>query len=285
MDDVSRLNKRHAGAPPAKEAAMPGQTVAQRRDILEDLLRRTVISRLCLAHPGDGPPVAATAPERMGPGSDQAVALTRILRHESQGEVDRSVDWLIESGCSIEALLIDLIPAIESHLFTASLEDIGDHADVTLALWRLQELVERLSLRTEAAAATRNGRRVLLATTEPARFRLRLLIAAEILTHDGWDVAVAPESALVGVPAPLLQDGFSLMLLASEKTPTETLTATIRQCRRQAASQDLRVLVLSAALAARPDRMMRLGADAVAPDLRAARLQTGRLLALLPPLA
>ena len=284
MAHATRLNYRSGGTSTATDPS-PGPSArdAHRRDILEDLLRRTVISRLCLAHHGDAPHGPPPTPGRMGPDSDQAVTLTEILRHDSQGKVDRAVDWLVESGCSIETLLIDLIPAIEGRLHTASLEEGGDHADVTLALWRLQELTERLNLREEQVAAPRNDRQVLLATAEPARFRLRLLIAAEMLDHDGWDVSVTPESALVALPDLLCDDPITLMVLSCEATSPETLATTIRHCRRQAANPDLRVLVMSAALAARPDRMMRVGADAAAPDLRGARRQAGRLLALLPP--
>lgn len=284
MADVTRLKQSRDGAPVLRDRLAPDDGAAHRRGILEDVLRRSIISRLCLAHPDQTPPGRFLAPQGMDTDSDQVRVLMGILRHDSQADVDRSVEWLIEEGCSVEELLIDVIPAIETRLHAASLADSGDHADVTLALWRLQELVERLGLRAgQTPPLPRHARRVLLATGEPALFRLRLQIAAEVLDRDGWEVATLGEATLSALPDIIAAETYALLVLASEKTSVESLAGLIRQSRRRSGNPDLKVLIVSAALAARPDRLVRLGADAAASDLRSARLQTSRLLTLMPP--
>ncbi len=284
MADVTRLTRRQAGALAVRETPMPDGAAAHRRGILEEVLRRSVISRLCLAHPDQAPPGRFQSPEGASDDADPVRTLMRILRHDSQSEVDRSIEWLIESGCGIDELLVDVVPAIETRLHEASLADSGDHADVTLALWRLQELVERLALRTaNSPPPPRHERRALLATGEPALFRLRLQIAGEMLDRDGWGVATIGEATLSALPDLMAAETHALLVLASEKTSVESLAGLVRQCRRRCGNPDLKVLIMSAALAARPDRLVRLGADAAAADLRSARLQAGRLLALMPP--
>jgi hypothetical protein len=254
---------------------------------LEDVLRQTVITRLRLAHPEVEPGARNPGDQHGGSAgqfvSGQVADFADKLRHDSQASVDRAVAWLIDRNAGLETLLLDLAPQVEQRLHAANAAETGDHADVTLALWRLQELVERLSLQyQDAATAPRHERRALLATAEPASYRLCLQVAAERLNHDGWDVSCDSETTLPDLAVIAAGDWIALVVIASERAPVDTLAGAIRTLRRASANPDLRVLVMSDALVKRPDRLVRLGADAAAADIRQASVQAARLLALMP---
>jgi hypothetical protein len=252
-------------------------------DILGMLLRQTVISRLRLAHPNiASATVPAEAPLREPASADDVEGFVEMLRWDDQAQVDACVESMIECDCGVDGMLLDLVPRAESQLRDLGHTEGGEHADITLGHWRLQELVERLSARFQATGPlTRHERHALISTSAPPSGRLQMQIVAESLNRDGWNVWCEFQSG----PAELVEivrcDWFALVLIATDTDKVEPLGATISALRRASVNPDLRILVMSPGLARRPDRLVRVGADAAAANVRQASVQAQRLLDLM----
>jgi hypothetical protein len=261
-------------------------TSDQCRAVLDQLLRQTVISRLRLAHP-DGSPLPRPSKTQTKPLHVLDLAditrFTALLRTGEQFQVDACAEQLIEQSYDLDTMFLDIMPLVEARFEALGREGNGHLADVTLGTWRLQELVERLTPRFQAAAVTvPTGRRALLGSPESSGQHLRLMIASESLIRDGWDAWPATHAQSAEMIEIVHLDWFALAVMVFDQLGTEPLSTLIRGMRRASVNPELRVLVVSAALARRPDRMARLGADAAAADIRHAAVQARRLSLLMP---
>jgi hypothetical protein len=269
--------------PPYARGGPDGDSAALCRAVLDQVLRQTVISRLRLAH---GDSVAQSeliaAPDPV----ESAEQLSALLRRGSQHDVDERVESLLSQG-DIDTLFMEILPAadiaVRDH-HDAGGSGRGCEAEPALAAWRLQEMIERLSPRFQAAGATRpHGRRVLLAQVEASTHHIPLLLADECLTRDGWDVwseSHGDGGVLLGM---VHSEWFAMVTIEAADAAVDQLARMVRGLRRASCNDQIRVLVISSALARRPDRLARLGADAAAGGLRHACGQAQRLLALMPP--
>jgi hypothetical protein len=177
---------------------------------------------------------------------------------------------------------MDVLPAAD--LLVNAQQEAGDHAAATLAASRLQDLVERLSAPFQSAAHIRaHGHRVLLAQAKPQGRRVQLQLAEECLIRNGWDVWCEPRLGAAELTRMVQREWFAMAALDAAEVPLDQLSPLVRALRRDSCNRNLRVLVISQALASAPDRMARLGADAAASGLRHACAQAERLLALMPP--
>jgi hypothetical protein len=253
------------------------------RAVLDKLLRQTVISRLRLAHID---PAAPLGPVPLEDPAESAAQLAGLLRRGTQRELDERVELLLEQG-DIDTLFMDILPAVDVAVRDDG-ENAGDsvrggEAGPALACWRLQEMIERLSARFQAAGAVRpHGRRVLLAPAEPFAQHIPLLLAGECLTREGWDVWSEPRDGAAELGRMVAGEWFAMVTIEAGTAPVDSLARIVRGLRRASCNDQIRVLVISGALARRPDRLARLGADAAASGLRHACAQAQRLLALLP---
>jgi hypothetical protein len=260
-----------------------GESAALCRAVLDTLLRQTVISRLRLAHPDPAAPIGATlAPDPQ----DSAEQLAVLLRRGAQRDVDDRVESLLQIG-DVDTLFMDILPAadaaVRGHTACGTDTVAGGEAGPALAAWRLQEMIERLSPRFQAAGAVRpHGRRVLLAQAEPSAEHIPLLLAGECLTREGWDVWSEPRGDTAALARMVQDEWFAMATIDAGDAPVDQLARLVRALRRASCNDQLRILVISSALARRPDRLARLGADAAASGLRHASAQAQRLLALLP---
>jgi hypothetical protein len=286
MNANDMLSSRHPSTSLAASYARggpDGDSAALCRAVLDQVLRQTVISRLRLAH---GDAVLQSEFLEAADPVESAEQLSALLRRGSQHDVDERVESLLSQG-DIDTLFMDVLPAadiaVRDH-HDAGGSGRGCDAEPALAAWRLQEMIERLSPRFQAAGAARpHGRRVLLAQVAPSTHHIPLLLAEECLTRDGWDVwseSHGDASVLMGM---LQSEWFAMVTIDAADAAVDQLARLVRGLRRASCNNQIRVLVISSALARRPDRLARLGADAAAAGLRHACAQAQRLLALMPP--
>ena len=286
ISKMSHANESTSRAPACFSA--PRKSVAadtqQCRDVLDRVLRQTVISRLCLAHAQCATDCRDTVADDVPVEIDARCIdqFAEILRHGDRQQVDAFGEALVARDFGVESMLLDVIPAAAARLSVIAADACGDQADFLLAHWRLREMVEQLAPRLQAAAPIRrHGRSALIGTCDRAGDRLWLQIAGELLCRDGWDTWSEPEAAADALVRGVRSDWFALVVLASQGYDVDALAGLIHCLRRASCNPDLRVLVVSPGLATRPDRMARLGADAAARDVRQAGVQARRMLALM----
>jgi methanogenic corrinoid protein MtbC1 len=212
----------------------------------------------------------------------QVRELTQLLIHSG---IDRSlayVDAVREAGVSSERVLMELLSPASEWLGDLWCEDKACFAEVTTALWRLQELLNHISPDFQHNARPPHGARILLCATPGEAHVFGMKVLAEFLRRDGWDVRDEPMAnvhELLGAVRHEWYDviGFSLAC----DNGVERLASTIREARAQSRNPELKVMVGGAAFNTRPDWVALTGADATAVSAQQAVLHARQLLGLI----
>lgn len=265
---------RHAeprwSAPPRQPPVPPEPRAAARSPaVLVRVIESEVIPRLLMAHQTDprrAAPVAIDATV-IAPEDIDALALI-TLRRTSQDMVAHLEPFLTR-GVPLPVVLVDLLGPVGRRLGEWWEEDRCDFIEVTMGLWRLQEVVHELASLAPAAgrAAERAASRALFATCPGDQHTLGAVIAEELFRRAGWET----ESA-IAEDGPTLFDrvgeqAFDMVgLTVGNAESLRDLAATVASLRACSRNPRVVVMVGGAAFAENPALAIKLGADGTAPN-------------------
>jgi methanogenic corrinoid protein MtbC1 len=252
-----------------------------------------IIPRLLLVH---GVPVGATPAQgdRMVTADDNAAGSDSLVDELAQrcigGDASRVWDLVSEQaarGMSIDAIELDLLAPAARRLGDLWLEDRCDFTQVTVGLTRLRQTLRRLAPDTDVldpqiVEPQGRDRRVLLAPLPGEQHTFGLLLVADFLRRDGWQVHEPIGATLDDLVALVRRDDFAIVgLSAGSSDNLEPMTAAIAALRRAAVKRPVGVLVGGAAFSGKPDCALRVGADATVADASAVSACAERLIGLL----
>lgn len=184
------------------------------------------------------------------------------------------VDQHIGEGSTIDSIFIDLLAPSARRLGEYWEEDQGDFVDVTMGLWRLQEILRELTLRFPPPAVAGFGQRSALFSTMPGeQHSLGTLMIAECFYRAGWDADILIEptqSELIGKFAKRHYDLIGLTV--SRDCPSATLTNLVNAIRSVSDNPATRIMVGGRVINERPELIEKCGADATAKDAPSAVL-------------
>ena len=243
------------------------------------LVEGEIIPRLLLVHRGDRTRNAG------GPAAIDSDMVERFavaaLTTEAYGLL-AEVDALLAQGVAVETLFLDLLAPAARHLGVLWDNDICDFVDVTMGLWRLQEIVHELAARVPGAAERRGARRALFAGVPGAQHGFGTIMVDEFFRRAGWATRCEPvvtEAALLGAVA---DEWFELVgLTASCDDHLTPLPQLIAEIRARSKNPRVGIMVGGPAVNAHPARAATCGADASAADGREAVLVAEALLDVL----
>lgn len=239
---------------------------------LQRTIESDVIPRLMMAHRAGAipPEVARAAGEELS-----TADVEEFVRRVREGPGDRALDYvkaLRHGGVDAEAVYLDLLAPAARRLGELWEQDECDFVRVTMALGRMQRILRKLTPCFHKSGDPSNcSGRTLLTCVPGEEHSLGLLIVAEFFVREGWAVQVgAPFEAdeildMVG-ERPFDVVGFSV---ACDDNLHE-LSRHIGRIRDRAVNDDLAILVGGQAFRDRPELSEKVGADASAPDARAA---------------
>ncbi len=250
-------------------------------------LRRTIefeiIPRLMLAH---GVPVNDdTAPEAAAcdPG-EEANRVADLLLRQDVDAARAHVQALRHAGMPIEQIYLQLLAPAARRLGALWEADLCDFTQVTVGLWRLQQIVHEhgTAFQREGAAAP-NGRRALLMPAPGSQHTFGLLLVGEFFRRAGWEVSGDPTISLQLASRWIAEESFDLigMSIGSE-SHAEAVASAILLLRRVSKNRDVVVTVGGPLVNLDPGIVQRVGADATAPDAAAAVALAERLVARHP---
>ena len=261
---------------------LPGLAEPHAADLLPFALHRLVegeiIPRLLLAHRGDATAPRAAAP---GPGTAERFAVA-ALQQEAYGLLVE-VDAMLAGGNTVEGIFLDVLAPAARHLGLMWDADECDFVDVTMALWRLQEIVHELAARMPGAAERRGGeRRALFAPLPGEQHGFGSLMVEEFFRRAGWTTASelsATEADLVGL---VRGRWFELVgLTVTCETNVARLPGLIAALRGASRNPRLGIMVGGKVFTDHPELARGCGADATAADARQAVLVAETLLDVL----
>ena len=239
---------------------------------LERTIEEQIIPRLMMMHrTAVEAPQAAPMPAN-ALRSDNVAELARLVVGRDGDDAFGYVQGLRERGVPLEQIYLDLLVPTARLLGEMWNADYCDFTDVTIGLWRLQQLLHNLSPAFLNDAQPRSADRRLLLVPEPReQHTFGLIMVAEFFRRAGWDVWDEPLSSREALLDLIRREAFSVVgLSVGYDARLDSLKETIRLVRQQSRNRDVKVMVGGALFVERPDRVALVGADSTASDGREA---------------
>lgn len=263
-----------SGRPPIRAISLGG------------LVEGEIIPRLLLAHCEAHQEVhdiggeafdPAAAGGGFQPGEAEQFAI-RPLELEA-AELLAEVEVFLARGVSVESIMVDLLAPSARHLGELWEDDECDFVDVTMGLWRLQEVMREIALRSPSLVRFFSAAPTVLFTPMPGdQHSFGALMVEEIFARSGWqsEVLFKPERhELLAIVAERSLDLVGLTL--SCDCPTGTVAELIAAIRAVSANSETRVIIGGPQVNSDPGLVALVGADGTASDARSALALAQRL--------
>ena len=252
------------------------------QDPVRDLLEGEIIPRLMMAHMVDG----AIWPRRERITIDSLDTQDFVglpLRLEA-ADLLEEVDRFLEQGVSVEDVYLDLLAPAARYLGELWKSDECDFVDVTMGLWRLQEVMREVSRRSPPKPDPIGQARSAVFCPIPGdvhSFGAQMI--EEVFARAGWhsEVLLKPERRelldyVSSQPVDLVG------LTVSRDSPISALSGLVRAIRSVSMKPNLCVLVGGHMINENPALVERIGADGTGVDARAALATAERLVPASP---
>ncbi len=238
-----------------------------------------VIPRLLLAHLAGLAPAPKAAPtEQLTP--DDVQEFGGLILGVDHTRAYAFVDMKRAEGQTLESVILDLLAPTASYLGELWKADRCSFTEVTVGLSRLRQMLRDLSPEFEdEEPGWRHGRRALLLAAPGEQHTFGLFVVEAFFRREGWDVSGGQIDTHDEIAHLLDKQWFAIagFSLSSERF-LDRLAALIRVVRRNSCNRDIGVLVGGPLFIEQPHLAELVGADAFAPDGRAAALLARTLL-------
>ncbi len=239
-------------------------------DSVNTLIQSEIIPRLLMAHAvgsGAGKPKLARpiTPE------DAARFALLPLRLETPGLMIE-VDKFVADGASVETICIDLLAPAARKLGEMWDSDECDFLDVTMGLWRLQEVMREIAAREPSTHDFLNPRRSALFSPMPGDIHnFGTLMIEEVFARSGWQSAALVKPERRELLDRLARQRFDLVgLTLGRNCPSAAVANLIKAMRKVAANPRIIVLIGGRVVNENPALVAEVGADGTGQDALAA---------------
>ena len=268
------------------------RTVRPKREELphEAPLRRTieadVIPRLVLTHPLA--PLREETAHGSVPDSDRIARFAELILAPDQEAARAHIEALRAHGVRLETIYLDLVVPTASYLRYLWNADLYDFAEITLALWRLQQLVRGFGAAFRGEGNRREtGLRALLVPGPNAKHELPylmfgLVMVGEFLRRDGWDTWIEPDPTSRNFAEIIRSQWFDVVeFLVSGNGRLDVLASNIRLVHRQSPNPAVGVILSGQVFVENPELVLLVGGDITAIDACQGARQAQKLVGLL----
>lgn len=233
---------------------------------LAGLIESQIIPRLLVAcrnqsiRPGD------ISRDRISASQAEGFAAV-VLRLEAHTLMEQ-VDGFIARGASVEAVLVDLLAPTARQLGLWWEEDACDFVDVTMGLWRLQQIVYELSARSPGKAPIfGQSRKAVFSVFPGSDHSFGTVIVEECFRREGWQTSLltsATDHQLINMVAEQHYDVIGLTITREDEMAIAP--SLIGRIRGRSRNPMLGVIVGGRIFTQSPELAMQIGADATAAD-------------------
>jgi methanogenic corrinoid protein MtbC1 len=198
---------------------------------------------------------------------DIATFTDLTIRAEASSLLD-FVDNCLATGNSVESVYVNLLAPAARKLGVFWEEDSEDFVEVTMGLWRIQEVLHELALRVPPHSRSGHGRRSALFSTMPGeQHSLGTLMISECFQRAGWDTDVLMEPTQAELMDMLAQRPFDLIgLTISNDCSQNMLCGLIKSIRSVSSNQQIRVMIGGRFVNENPSLIDECSADGTAID-------------------
>ena len=260
-----------AAANPFSLATFRGHIDAEYARSLTSLIESEIIPRMMVAH-ATGLPIADPTDKNAAVDAFEVEAFAPLVMQVEADEVLAHVESMIARGVPFESVLVDLLAPTARLLGEYWESDRCDFVEVTMGLWRLQEVVHEISARqpvlhTPADAA----RRALFAPMPGEQHSLGTVMIDDIFRREGWLTDRLCDAPAAELLARVEEDWFDIIgLTVSCDCHIGAARSIIAAMRKISKNPQVCVMVGGRIFSADPDLAAQVGADGTASDAKAA---------------
>ncbi len=257
-------------ARPAKSPLQPCEIESHGPDALARVIEGEIIPRLLMAHrAGEGAAAAGTngPPTVAIPDGFADRFAHETLREEASALMVR-VDSLVARGVTVETIYLNLLAPAARQLGEWWEADACDFVDVTMGLWRLQEIVHALAAFDPGRAPVPGlERRALFSPMPGEQHGFGTLLVEEFFRRSGWTTWSAMPSAVPELLGLTAGRRFELIgLTVTLDRHVEQLPSLIRAIRATSSNPRMAVMVGGRVFTDQPALAAEVGADGTASD-------------------
>nr|WP_316640874.1 cobalamin B12-binding domain-containing protein [uncultured Roseateles sp.] len=238
---------------------------------LSRIVELEIIPRLMLMHSVAPGPMRAPAQAFL----ITPVHIETLSKLAVEGDADscsRFVRALLDAGAALDKVFLDLLAPCAQCLGAKWDDDVYDFSQVTMGLWRLQQVLFEQGSRFKLCGGSAGPQhRALLAAVPGAQHTFGVAMVAEFFARAGWDVLCEPKPSWQDMHAALSAEWFDMLGL-SISTPQSIpqVASAILSLRQASVNPRVFVMVGGPLAALLPDLSALCGADAMAMEANAA---------------
>lgn len=240
-------------------------------DSINTIIEGEIIPRLLMAHAVRSSDELHDGKNRIAPTKADDFALLP-LRLEASSLI-AEVDAFLAEGVSVDAIFVDLLAPAARKLGEMWDADECDFIDVTMGLWRLQEVMREISTRAPANRfqPESTAPRALFSPMPGDSHNFGALMIDEIFARAGWHSTVVAKPLRKELLDTLSREPFDLVgLTVSRDCPSSALENLIKAMRSVSANPHLSILIGGQMINQNPAIVAEVGADGTGADARAA---------------
>jgi MerR family transcriptional regulator, light-induced transcriptional regulator len=241
--------------------------------LLAKLIEGEIIPRLLLAHRyGLAEPAVALPDDEKTVQAFEIAAFASLALMSEAHVLMRHVDAQLGAGFAVETILVELLAPTARALGTMWDNDEVDFIDVTMGLWRLQEVVHELAARSPGAVSNRGGdRRALFCVMPGEQHSFGTVVVDECFRRQGWETRCITNLTEHELMTLVNERWFEIIgLTVSCDHHIDELSRFIRSLRQSSRNPHAGIMVGGPLFVNNPALAELIGADGTASDARLA---------------
>jgi len=235
-------------------------------DSVNTIIESEIIPRLLMAHASGTPRGKARRARAIDP--DDAARFAMLPLRLEAASLLEEVHAFIANGASVETICLDLLAPAARKLGEMWESDKCDFLDVTMGLWRLQEVMREIAARSPAALGSLRPVRSALFSPMPGdHHNFGTLMIEEVFARGGWqsEALIKPERR--ELLDRLARQPFNLVgLTLARDCPGAAVSNLIKAMRNVSANPHIIVLVGGRMINENTDLAVQVGADGTGRD-------------------
>ncbi|MBU3725628.1 MAG: cobalamin B12-binding domain-containing protein [Burkholderiaceae bacterium] len=235
-------------------------------DWLVSTIEAEIIPRLMAAHQDEA---VSTASGSAGIQQQDVLAFTNVVLHKESAACLEFIESILDRGVSLQTVYLELIAPAASRLGTMWHEDACDFTQVTIGLWRMQQVMYDLSpgFRTEHDGLTTHHHRIMLTTVPGSQHTLGILMVAEFFRRAGWGVWGEPAATRDQLIDAASREWFDVIGISVGSEPQLVdLKAFVDDLRQASQNRAIAIMVGGPVMMRHEEDLADYGADAIAKD-------------------
>lgn len=227
-----------------------------------------VVPRLVGAHRRMGNAEALREPRSHPVPEGSVDRMVELLLRDDHARAFAWLEDLVEAGTPVESVYLGILGPAARRFGERWIQDTSDFTQVTIAVWRLQEIMYGLHAAfLDDAVPSAPARRILLAPSPGSHHTFGMLMVAEFFRRAGWGVWSDPSASEREVIQAARNGWFDVVGISVGVTDHLPLVSSaVRAVRKASRNPGVVVMLGGPAVTQHPEYVALAGADAMAVD-------------------